>query len=184
MTTMTQKTTRVTEAQGLLIDQFKNHTNIDAIVKAFATQSQELEDAAWEVLLNTLVSTAVGQQLDGLGSIVGVERGGRSDADYRVRIGAQILLNKSSGTIEELLELCVALGATPGTVLTEVPPAKIEIVASVVVTNGEEIGTVLGQAKPAGVGLWFTWYEGTNPFRFDTAGQGFDQGELAGIVAV
>jgi hypothetical protein len=184
MTTMTQKTTRVTEAQGRLIEQFRGHTNIDAIVKAFAQQSQDLEDAAFQVIENTLVATAVGVQLDELGEIVGVERGGKSDADYRVRIGAQIILNSSSGTIEELLALATALGATTDTVITEVQPAKIEVAVNVPISNGEEVGIVMSQAKPAGVGFWFTWYESADYFKLDSATQGLDQGLLAGIIAV
>lgn len=184
MTTMTQKTTRVTEAQGRLIEQFREHVNIDALVKAFAQQSQEVEDAAWQILDDTLIATAVGTQLDNLGTIVGVERAGRTDADYRVRIGAQILLNKSSGTIEELLALATALGCTTNTVITEAPPAKLEVDVNVVLSNGEEIGTVMGSARGAGIGFWFTWYGSAGYFKLDSATQGLDQGLLAGIIAV
>jgi alpha-D-ribose 1-methylphosphonate 5-triphosphate synthase subunit PhnG len=184
MTTLTQKTTRVTEAQDNLIDQFKDHTNIDAIVKAFAQQSQDLENAAFEVLLETTLADAIGIQLDNLGTIVGVERGGRNDADYRVRIGAQILLNTASGTIEELLALAVALGATTDVLLREVQPAKIEIEVDIPITNGAEIGAVMGQAKAGGVGFSFTWYESATPFKFDTSGQGFDQGEFGEMITI
>lgn len=181
MTTLGLNDERLAEAVGNLIDQFKGQANVEAFVRAWAQQSQETEDAAFEVLLLTTLAGAEGEQLDGLGEIVGVEREGRTDADYRVRIGAQILLNNASGTIEDLLQLAVALGATT-TVLTEVYPAKIEIVSGVAIANGVEIGRVMGLARPAGVGHWFTYFEGTNPFRFDGAGQGFDQGELAGVV--
>ena len=181
MTTATLTEERLAEAVGNLIDQFKGQANIEAFIEAWAQQSQEVELAAFGVLLLTTLANAEGAQLDGLGEIVGVEREGRSDADYRVRIGAQILLNNASGTIEDLLALAVALGATT-TVLTEVYPAKIEIVSNVAIANGLEIGRVMGLARPAGVGHWFTFFEGSNPFRFDTGSQGLDQGELAGVV--
>lgn len=177
MTTLTQKTTRVTEAQGNFIDQFRAHANIDALIEALAQQSQEVEDAAFEILTETDIATAVGLQLDGLGEIVGVERGGRSDADYRVRIGAQILLNNSSGTIPEMIAIAVALSSATISVL-EVFPAKLEIETAPEIINGTEVANVLAEARPAGVGLTFTWYESTNPFLFDTVGQGFDEGEL------
>jgi len=180
MTTATLTTERLAEAVGNLIDQFKGQANIEAFIRAWAQQSQEVETAAFGVLTLTTLASAEGVQLDGLGEVVGVEREGRSDADYRVRIGAQILLNNASGTIEDLNQLVVALGAA-SSVITETPPAKIEVVADGAITNGQEIGRVVGLARPAGVGHWFTWYAGTNPFRFDTAGQGLDQGELDGI---
>jgi hypothetical protein len=181
MTTMTQNTTRVADAQGNLIGQFRNHANIDAIVKAFAQQSQDLESAAFEVLLDTLIASAVGQQLDNVGDVVGVERGGRTDDDYRVRIGAQILLNNSSGTVEELIGLAVALGVV-SFILIELPPATIESYSITPITNGAEIGAVLCGAKAAGVRISFTWFETSSPFTFDNASLGFDQGDLVGMV--
>lgn len=181
MTTATLTTERLAEAVGNLVDQFRGQANIEAFVRAWAQQSQEVELAAFDVLLLTTLANAEGEQLDGLGTVVGVEREGRTDADYRVRIGAQILLNNASGTIEDLVQLAVALGATT-VELTEVYPAKLEIVAGVPIVNGEEIARVMGLAKPAGVGRWFTWYESTNPFLLDTAGQGLDQGELGEVV--
>lgn len=182
MTTLTQKTNRVAEAQGNLIDQFKNHTNIDAVVEAFATQDQELEDAAFEVNTETTLANSVGQQIDNLGTIVGVERGGRTDAEYLLRIAAQILLNKISGSIPEIVELAEALGLTNFT-FVEAFPAKIEITEDAVITEGEEIGNTLARSKAGGVGFAFTWYESATPFKFDTAGQGFDLGELGDMVA-
>jgi len=181
MTTAILTTERLTEAVGNLIDQFKGQANIEAFIRAWAQQSQELEVAAFDVITATALAGAIGAQLDGAGAIVGVEREGRTDADYRVRIGAQILLNNASGTIEDLIQLAVALGSTT-VVLTESYPAKIEIVSDSPIVNGEEIGRVMGLAKPAGVGRWFTWFESTNPFRLDTAGQGLDQGELGEVV--
>lgn len=178
MTTATEKTDRASEAIGRLIDQFKGRANVEALVRALVNQSQAVEGAAFDVVTETLLATAEGEQLDGLGQIVGVERGGRSDSDYRVRIGAKILQNNASGTIAELVQLAVVLGATT-VELTEIAPAEVLVVSDDAIVNGSEIGTVLGQAKAAGVKLSFVWHESTNPFRFGVAGQGFDEGELA-----
>lgn len=181
MTTATLTTERLAEAVGNLIDQFKGQADLESFIRAWAQQSQDAEVAAFGVLTLTTLANAEGEQLDALGTVVGVEREGRTDADYRVRIGAQILLNNASGTIEDLIQLAVALGATT-LELNEVFPAKLEIVAGVNIVNGVEIGRVMGLAKPAGVGRWFTWYESTTPFLLDTAGQGLDQGELGEVV--
>lgn len=183
MTTATLTTERLAEAVGNLIDQFKGQPNVEAFIEAWAQQSQEIETAAFGLLTGTTLATAVGVQLDGLGELVGVEREGRSDPDYRLRISAQILFNNSSGTIEDLLQLAVALGATT-LALTEVPPAKIELVAGLPLANGAEVARLMGLGKPAGVGMWFTWYEDATPFFLDTAGQGLDQGELGEVVNV
>lgn len=183
MTTMTQSTTRVVEAQARLIDEFKAHVNIDAIVKAFAQQDQDLEDAAFEVLLNTVLPAAVGVQLDGLGDIVGAERGGLNDTDFAILIQGQILVNKSSGTIPQMIELATAMGASSGVVLTENFPAKFNMESTtLLLPNGAQIGALLVSGRAAGVGFAFIWHNSATPFKFDTAGQGFDLGELGGIV--
>jgi hypothetical protein len=163
------------------IEQFRNKSRFAAMLSLFGDQIQDLEDVFYQLLVDLALANAVGVQLDRIGSIVGLEREGRTDADYRVRIGAQILLNNASGTIEDLLQLAVALGATT-VELSEVYPAKLEIVAGVPIVNGEEIGRIMGVAKPAGVGRWFTWYESATPFTLDTAGLGLDQGELGEVV--
>lgn len=181
MTHATIITDRAVDALGNLIDQFKGQVNIEAFIHAWAHQSEDVEQAGFGILELTSLATAEGVQLDGLGTIVGTEREGRTDADYRIRLGAQILLNNSSGTIEELLQIAVALGATSVT-LTEVFPAKIEIECNVPIVNGVEVARVMGLAKPAGVGRWFTWYESATPFTFDTVGLGLDQGELGEAV--
>ena len=80
-----------------------------------------------------------------------------------------------------MIDLAVALGATV-LELTEIFPAKINVDINVSITNGVEVATVLGKAKAAGVGIGVTWYESATPFLFDTAGQGFDQGELGEMI--
>lgn len=182
MTTAILTTERLAEAVGNLIGQFQGQPNFAAFIRAWAQQSQDVESVAFDLLTSTTIANAEGVQLDGLGEIVGVERAGRTDADYRVRIGAQILLNNASGTIEDMLQLVVALGASTVT-LFEVFPAKIDIDATASVVNGLEIGRTLALAKPAGVGYTFTWFESATPFQFDTAGQGFDQGEFGEMFA-
>lgn len=180
MTTATLTTERLAEAVGNLIDQFKGQPNIEALVSAWAQQSQDVETAAFGLLTLTTLANAEGPQLDGLGAIVGVERGGKNDTDYRTRIAAQILINNSSGTIEQLLEIAVTMGATTVT-LNEVPPAKIELVGGVSLDNGGEIAAAIQAARAAGVGSWFTWFDDTPAFLFDTAGQGLDQGKMGNI---
>lgn len=177
---LTKKTDHVTEAQGNFIEQFKGKTNLDALMAAWVQQVQDLEDALFEIRDETNIDNAVGVQLDVLGRIVGVDREGRTDADFRVAINARIGLNIGSGTIEEILEQIVALGATNIEFL-DVYPAAFDIEINDAVTNGSEIANVVNDAKPAAVRASVTWHESTNPFLFGVSGQGFDQGELGEI---
>lgn len=71
------------------------------------TQVQELEDVLWQIAIDS-VDTAVGVQLDGFGAIVGAERQGLSDADYRALIRATIRSNRSEGTAPDLYSIVSA----------------------------------------------------------------------------
>ena len=73
----------------------------------FCEQVQEIEDVLWSIALDS-VDTAIGAQLDGFGSIVGAERQGLSDDDYRALIRATIKANDSEGTIPDLYGIVLA----------------------------------------------------------------------------
>lgn len=180
MSNVTEKTNRVTEAQDSLIDQFKDQTTIDAFVQAIVEQDQDLEASLFEVLNETTLANAVGQQLDNLGQVIGVEREGKTDADYRIRLAAKIALNIGSGTLPQIIDIIVNIVDDPAnTIIAEENyPAEVSFETQEAITNGEEIAAIVQEAKPAGVGATFIWHESLNPFRFDTAGQGFDEGEM------
>ena len=88
---------------NLLLTQFHDSPNLNAIQNALMEQITELE-IVFEQLRN-LIDEAVGAQLDMLGKIVGQKRFGMNDADYKLWIDARILLNKSRGTEPDLREL-------------------------------------------------------------------------------
>lgn len=186
--TITQKTTITIEFLAKLLEQFKSKPNISAILTAFLDQAQDLENASFEVLEETVLATAAGVQLDGIGTIVDEERQGRNDADYRIGLQARILLNISSGATEELIAIVDAL--TGGSAVIEVEevseyPAGFIITVQTPISNGVTVGAFVLLAKPAGVAAHFIYFAaplGTE-FRFDTAGQGLDEGLLGDAVA-
>lgn len=66
---------------------------------------QDVENAAQQVLNGFSVDDAVGAQLDILGSIVGQLRNGMIDDDYRRTIRARIAVNRSKGTIADIIKV-------------------------------------------------------------------------------
>lgn len=109
MTTQPEpKSNVVQETIDFLYSQFHGAPVIEAIVSAWAVQSQEIEDLFVDLIVLFALPNATGDQLDILGQTVGEERLGRSDDDYRVAIGARIKMNKSNGSVEDIYEVLKA----------------------------------------------------------------------------
>ncbi len=151
MTELTKKTTITSEALANLIELFKGKPNLSALIAAFTDQSQDIEDGAFEVLLDTIIATAVGVQLDGIGVIVGRARRGLSDTLYRVRLQAQILINKSSGTLDEILTIVVLLEAAPIANVEEQFPAAFVIDIPDIQGDPAQLAAIIAEARSAAV---------------------------------
>ena len=134
---ITQLTDHIERLKALLVQQFKGKTNIEKLLELFGTKVQELEDVGFELINERALAAAIGTQLDNLGEIVGEERQGRSDDEYRKAISVKILINTSSGTPEQVID--IVLGITGGTVvkLTEIYPASLQIES-----NGADLPTL------------------------------------------
>lgn len=164
-----------------LLQQFKGKPRFEDFLHNFCDQFQDLEDTLFDLYLNRALETAVGAQLDGLGQIIGLERGAMDDDDYRLRLKAQIQLNVSSGTPEELLGLCVALQPLVEFELNEYGPASVVITANDVLgIDGDVISAILHSGKVGGVKLIFEWFENLPVFTFANGdGAGFNEGYWA-----
>jgi len=79
--------------------------NIKKLIRALVTPVQTLECELQKLLVDRSVDTAVGEQLNVLGRIVGQERAGLDDDDYRRVVRARISVNRSKGTISDLIKI-------------------------------------------------------------------------------
>ena len=156
---------------------------------------QEIESTLED--LNTLrsIDTATGAQLDGLGSIVGIERGILNDEDYRTRIKAKILINISEGEPEIIITAYSLLTGSSVTFLQEHYPAGVGLMSDGSIPPGQEdlFAELIQSALSAGVRLdSLGYFDPSNPFSFDgavaPAGGGFGSiynsaagGKLAGL---
>ncbi len=157
MTDIVHDSEQETKTSGLLITEFKTKPNIKGLAEIFGAKIQELEDALFQLFTLRGVDTAFGAQLDLLGAVVGVVRGGLNDTDYATAIRAEILLNVSSGTIQQILALMYT--AFPGVVFTGVEeyPADFRIVAHSPLANPAQAGALVHSALPAGVGGYLVY---------------------------
>ncbi len=105
MTDIPTITNHIELALGRSTDQYKQKTKHEAFIEAFSKQVQDSEDAIFNMIDARTLEFAVGQQLDGIGDIVGLTRQGRSDADYRVLLYVKIGQNTSQGGPEKIINI-------------------------------------------------------------------------------
>src|SRR5437870_5119087 len=108
-----------TEALAALPEEYKNKPRLAGLLGSFTAQIQALEDAALgSAGLTTLtLANASGIWLDVIGKLVGQPRNGQVDAQYRLFLNARIAVNRSSGTIEDILTTFAVLTAGLGVTL-------------------------------------------------------------------
>ncbi len=96
---------------GRLIERWKGKPNVEAFLRSYLEEFQELEEAIWFVLFGRMLDYAEGDQLDQLGKIVGQSRDGTSDAVFHARISVRVRINRSFGTPTDVLEMLALLTA-------------------------------------------------------------------------
>lgn len=126
---MIQKETDCVGKMLKRLPQNMRYSNWQNLVRVEGFQSQELEDAVFQVLLGRSVDDAVGAQLDLLGKLVGQPRYGLVDDDYKVYIRARVSTNNSEGTIEDLISVVQGIIGSPGVpfYLRQVFPKTIDL---------------------------------------------------------
>lgn len=157
-----------------LIDLFREKPDFLRLVATYEESFQEVENVLFNLLNGFYLDTATGTQLDAIGAIVGADRNGASDVRYRIRIRARILLNLTSGTPDQILELVRMLlpGALTEPIYTPYYPAAFIIDSSSAgaFTDEEllEVVLTIAAATPAGVRSQFIYslVAPANVFRF------------------
>lgn len=126
-----QFTEHEAKAKSRFIDQFKNKEKLAFAIASYAEQIQDLEDAAFEVIVERTLSSAVGVQLVTLARLVGAPVTTLVDAELRIIVQAQIAINLSDGTPEDLIKiLALILSNSADEVfhITEEPTHQVRLV--------------------------------------------------------
>lgn len=132
----------VQRAISLLASQFSDAVRIQALLRAFCEQIQDLEDVSFQLYYNRSLNTAVGAQLDGIGQILNLPRfEGESDEDYRERLRGRSILLFNSGTPEQVMAILKQQSAATYVKYYDMFPAGYEMF-----TNG-------GQNLPDNTGV-------------------------------
>jgi hypothetical protein len=174
----TKITNHVQQALQRLLQQYKGKARIEGFYTSFVEQIQDLEDAIYALdagrqLYNGTSTPAVGEQLDQIGTIVGISRNGLSDAEYLLFIFGKIAENFSDSTIPTILSVIGYVFQAPEVKIQEVYPAgiAIEILGSPIDPSLYDIAIGLVQAAlGAGVSIVFAAVSPTvNTFRFESS---------------
>lgn len=196
-----QRTDFEADAKLALTDQLRRDI-MQKISAIFAGQIQDIETVAFQVLDGRGIDSAIGVQLDGLGGNVGEPRNGAGDDAYRIRIKARLLINRCSGTPDQVIaiaQLLLGIGSAPK--VTEYFPAAFILDATGTALTAEQavaLVNAIDEATAAGVRSQTVYGSspGTSLFRFSASGasesnasKGFSDlaqitgGKLAGVYA-
>lgn len=137
--------------QQTLLDQFKNKVNINKFFNSINASIQEIEHVLFDLIQQRSLFTATGVQLDLIGDLLGIERNGRTDEDYRKVLIVQTRVNTSGGTPEDIIFVAQQLSDATIINLTETFPAIINLFIND--TISQELLDALQIMKPAGVSL-------------------------------
>ena len=178
----------VEDGKNLLITQYKDAEKLKKLLQVFLEEVQQFEDITHSLYLSRTIDSAIGIQLDHVGSIPGQLRNGLSDEDYRVRIKAKIAENNSEGTRSEILAMAALLFPGSSFLILEKKAEYIITIINTVPYTGDwdEIRASFLNATVSGVNIvlqesielpfGFQGNEGTNHPR-----GGFGVGHLATI---
>lgn len=99
----TQSTDHARRGLAKFLEQFKDKAKLNAFARSYLDRIQEAEDALWEILTIRGIDASSGIGLDMIGNLVKRKRLGLEDDDYKIALKAQIRINRSSGTPEDLI---------------------------------------------------------------------------------
>lgn len=169
-----------------LLAQYADDPTWCAIARALGASTQCLEDQLFQLIVDRYLFSSKGAQLDQWGEVIGSQRQGLGDNDYRRVLNARILANRSGGTVNELIRIYGILTAPSVVRYTPDYPAAYFLTAErgapLSATMRRAIGRIMADANTGGVG--YNLFESLpGSFVFDgPPGLGYDEGTFIGEI--
>lgn len=167
---VTAITTHVVDALNRLLQQYKDKDRIRALIETDGERTQQLEDVLQVLNVERTLDDADGIQLDRLGDILGIDRNGLSDEDYRTRLRIKVIQNISNGEPDRLINVYAFLLEATQVQYQEHYPAGVALMANAPVIAGQEtlIYTEIQNISPAGVRVdYIGSYDALDAFAFE-----------------
>jgi len=180
-------TDHVQQALNRLLQQYKGKPKYAAFFTVLVQQIQDLEDGIFPLdegrqFYNGTSYPAEGAQLDGIGEIVGIDRNGLSDEQYRIFILGKIAQNFSDATMPTIIKILDIFFAPVEMVTHELYPAEVDVEMADISLDPafwQIVFPLIQRALGAGIKLGFiTQYDLDNAF---TVGDDFGNGSGGGF---
>lgn len=145
-----------------LLQQYKGLPRMEALLRSWLDECQELEDAAWTLWINRQLqqNLATGDLLKKLGELVGQTSLGLSDDVFNLLIRARIFTNRSDGKRAKLIRIAQLLVPnTPIEVREYVGAVVVTAMGPVTVPPDVIAAQFLERAQLGGVRMTFGWME-------------------------
>jgi hypothetical protein len=140
-------------------DAFRDKPVLTALLAAFVAEVQELEDSAETLRTLRLLDNSEGVQLDTYGAIVGLERLGLGDDDYRAMLKIWVYANRAHGGGDNVLYVvAAALGEDFDFQLIEHYPAAMLVeLFSPLEIDEATVARLVKRVRQGGVNTQITW---------------------------
>lgn len=145
------------EGMSQLLWQWRDSPNLKAFLGSLLLQLEKLQDTFYQLLNERGIYTAIGDQLDTLGRLVGELREGRGDDLYREAILARISVNAASGTAEDVKQTAKVLSGVNYVYIYEHFPACTYMFVPAFISRQNEIA--IDTSHAAGVRTRVLWSE-------------------------
>ena len=177
---ITKELDHTLRAQERLTQQFKNKPNVLKLINVITSEVQILEDELFNIATITSIDDSEGTQLDNIGGLLGINRNGRTDAEYRTAIRGQIFVNRSDGSESYLSSAFTLIAGASNFTIDEPSPATARFTIDVDDFDPSVVSN-LNTAVAAGVKLIILTYQDvSNAFTVDT---GLPVGDINSLIS-
>jgi photosystem II stability/assembly factor-like uncharacterized protein len=150
--TLTEKTTHAAEAKAKLVEQFRGKPGFEGLLDSYLEQIQELEGVFFDLLsIVTDPDSQTGAQLDLIGRIIGEDRKGKTDAVYLQAIKARRIINRASGTVDEIRLMLSQIVDNLAEIEEYYPASFVARLSDAYTGDTEELARLLAEIRAAGI---------------------------------
>lgn len=158
------------QARARMLEQFKGKPLFEGLVNVLAGRAQSVESVLYALATERGIDASVGAQLDLLGRLIGQPRGSYEDETYRLWLRVRRLVNGSSGTFSELIEIFELLSGNDVECDEHHPASLVVRVLDALPFSAAEVVRLLQEAKSGGIRAALEWRESPEGETLQTQG--------------